>query len=378
MQINQKERQRLSQLKLIDSLDKPAGLKGLTSWLVNKAAFSAIGVIKPDFNHQLPENPVFDPFVDSKVYGCTHFGIMIPDLPAPHHFMACASIFGSTGVRVFDIDFASQAAGPRQMATISHGTAVTSGNGFHDYVLNRDIETKPDGSLLKFGNDVTISGVYPNYRLQSQSDELHVDLKLTATGQITWFAQSKVYNHLGLMTRYEGTITSQGQTQQVAGLCTYEYARFVTPYNLVNKIIPFRQKMPFDFFSYQVIDLDQDTQLCLAHCRIMNYPTLTSAYIRTVHGVSRGIQGSVRFQVLSVEDEPVVDADGIHMLRPQKFRWTIQDDEQEYNLLIDATVDTSWLYGLGRGYIAGYAWSGMKNGKPTTGRGYVEYVDVRL
>ncbi len=377
MQINPQEHQRIQNLKLIDSLDKPTQLDGLLSWATSKAFDFALGVIKPDFKHTLPKKPIFNPYVDSKLYGCVHYGIMIPDLPAPHHFLACASMLGSTGMRVFDIDFAAQAAGPRQMATISHGTAMTSSNGFHHYALNKEMQTKKDGSLLKFGDDVTISGVYPNYRVQSQSDELTVDLKLTATGQITLFAKSVLYNHLSLLTRYEGSIVSQGVEQQVSGLCTYEYARGATPFNFVNKIIPFSKKLPWDFFSYQVIDLDADTQLCLAHCGILRYPILTAAYIRTTQGVSRGIQGSVRFQVLSVEDEPVVDADGIHMLRPKTFRWTIEDQDQEYSLLIDATVDTPWLYGLGRGYLGGYQWQGLKNGQPITGRGYVEYVDVR-
>lgn len=377
MQINPQEAKRIYQLKLIDSVDKPTGLKLLGSWALSKVFNSLFGVIKPDFKQELPEDLRFNPYVDSQKYGCMHYGIMIPDLPAPHHFMACASIIGNAGMRVFDIDFASEQAGPRQMATISHGTAVTKGNGFYNYVLNKDIQTKEDGSLLKFGDDICITGIYPNYRLQSQTNELKVDLKLTASGQITWFAKSAVYNHLSLLTRYEGTIDSEGVQQQVSGLCTYEYARGVSPHNVVNKPIPFSKKIPWDFFTYQVIDLDEDTQLCLTHCRGLNYPILTAAYIRTTQGVSRGIEGSVRFQVLSVEDELVVDPDGIHMLRPKTFRWTIEDKHQEYSLTIEATVDTNWLYGLGRGYIAGYEWHGTKNGKATTGRGYVEYVDVR-
>jgi len=148
-------------------------------------------VIKPDFSHELPKDLTFNPYVDSKRYGFVHFGIMIPDLPAPLHFLACASIVGSTGMRVFDIGYAAQAAGPRQMATMSHGTAQTSSSsGFQQYVISRDLSTRDDGSLLQFGNDLTISGLYPHYRLQSHSDELTVDLALMVTGQITWFAQS--------------------------------------------------------------------------------------------------------------------------------------------------------------------------------------------
>jgi len=128
----------------------------------------------------------------------------------------------------------------------------------------------------------------------------------------------------------------------------------MSPFNLVNKIIPYAQKLPWDFFSYQVVDLDADTQIVMAHCGIMHYPVLTAADIRTTAGLSRGIQGQVRFQVLSVEDEPVVDADGIYMLRPRMFRWTIEDCDPQYCLQIDATVDTPWLSGLGRGYVGGY------------------------
>lgn len=370
-------RRRINALKLINSKNKPTGMKGVLSWIAAKGFDQAINIIKPDFVHELPEDLSFRPYVDSKVYNCMHYGIMISDLPEPFKFMACATIIGNSGFRVFDIDHASHLHGPKNMVTLVHGTAVSTHNGFSSYDIYQDFKYHNDGSLLKFGERAEVSGAYPNYRLQSQDQDVEVDLALTATGEITWFAKSKSYEHLSLLTRYKGTIIYQGETHHVSGLCTYEYARGVSLYSLVNKVIPFDYKVPWDFFSYQVLNLDQDTQLVMAYCEAFDYPVLASAYLRRAGQSSKGIQGTVSFEVLALDPMPKVDPDGIEMLLPQRFRWVLVDHAQDIDLEINATVDCIWVAGLGRGYVSGYAWQGLSHGKATEGRGYIEYVDVR-
>lgn len=365
-------------LPLINSQVYPKGLDYVLGKMIYHGFDKAINIIKPDFVHELPEDLRFNPYVDSKVYGCMHYGIMISDLPEPFKFLACASIIGNSGFRVFDIDHASRKYGPLGMVTLAHGTAVSTHNGFSSHDVHQEFKYKDDGSLLKFGDRAEVSGSYPNYRLQSQDQDCVIDLELTATGEITWFAKSKTYDHLSLLTRYKGTIIYQGETHNVFGLCTYEYARGVSVYDIVNKPLPFEYKLPFEFFSYQVMNLDKDTQLVMAYCQAVGYPTLTGGYLRRANQSSKGIQGTVIFEVLEVDPEPKVDPDGIEMLVPRRFRWVFRDKDQGIDLEVNATVDCNWLYGLGRGYISGYAWQGFDHGKETQGRGYIEYVDTRF
>lgn len=109
-------------LAMINSQVYPQGFDFLLGKMIAKGFDKAINIIKPDFVHELPDDLTFDPYVDSKVYGCMHYGIMISDLPEPFKFLACASIIGNSGFRVFDIDHASQKHGPLGMVTLAHGT----------------------------------------------------------------------------------------------------------------------------------------------------------------------------------------------------------------------------------------------------------------
>lgn len=364
-------------LPLIDSR-RPTGLQGLGRGIFSKLVARAIGVVKPGSSHPLPEPALFSPYAESNLYGCTHYGIMIPDLPAPHHFMACATIVGFPGMRVFDIDHAVDPVdGPRHTASVAHGTAKAIAGHFRSYSMTREMELHNDGSLLRFGDEVTISGTYPDYRLQSRREGFEVDLALTATGDITWFCRSLIYNHLALTTRYRGHITVDGVATPVSGLCTYEYARGISVQLPLNRIIPPKFKLPMDFFSYQTIKLDEDTQLLLVHVRVLNYPMLTSAYLVNAGRGSVRLDGDVHFRVLELQDQPGVAPDGRETALPKTFQWDIRDPQGRSLFEINATVDTPMLFGLGNGFIGGYRWEGRRDGQPTSGRGYFEYVDQR-
>lgn len=370
------EQDRTQNLRLVNSSERIRGLKGIVT-RIGLASFEKIfNPIKPDYIHELPEELVFRPFVDSKIYGTSHYGIMISDLPAPFNFLACASILGNPGFRTFDINFACKDT-PYNMVTLSRGTNVTTTNGFYVHTRDNGFSSQPDGSILKFGDHTEIAGTYPNFSLKSTDQDCKIDLKLTATGEITWFARSTSYDHLSLLTRYTGTIEYQGKVHEVAGLCTYEHARGISLQRFSKTPIPFEYKVPWDFFTYQVLNLDEDTQLVMTHCRALNDALLTAGYIRKANQASYGIKDYVHFEVLELEPEALVDGDGIHMHVPKRFRWIFKDKEKGIDLEINATVDCKWLFGLGRGYISGYQWQGFSNGQPKQGRGYVEYVDVR-
>ncbi|WP_410209442.1 DUF6670 family protein [Aquirhabdus sp.] len=362
---------------LPDSHRPPQGIKDR---LANKAAQSIaalFGIPKPGQQIPFPALALFSPHVDSLRFGSTHFGIMIPDLPAPHQFMSFASILGMLGVKIVDVDHAVSSDGPRHTALLVHGTAQTPNDAFSSYGMKTDMDIKADGSLIRFGKDAELSGVYPNFKLKSQRDGFSTDINLTATGDITWFGHSPFYQHFSLLIRYDGTFTHHGKSIPITGLCTWEYWQAVSLYLPVNKLIPRRFKLGADFFTYQVINLNQETQLLLAYVAFLDRPLAKFAYIRTVGGGSQQLDADVRFKVLTAQAEPAIAPDGFAMTLPQTFRWTITSRTGESLFEINATVDTPMLYGLAAGYVGAYHWEGTRNGQPLTGRGYVEYIDQR-
>lgn len=365
-------------LPLIDSQRRETGLRGLRSRLFGESIGLVIKPVPAGLDHGLPNPALFHPYPNSKRYGTTHYGIMISDLPAPHYFLACASMLGSPSIRAFDVDAAVHGKdGPRNTVILSHGTAAAAEGAFSRYSLRDDMTIKDDGSLLRFGDDLEISGLYPHYRLKSQRDGFSVDLALTATGEITWFAKGWAYDHLGLMTRYKGTIRHEGKTTEVSGLCTYEYARGITPYSFYNRLMPGGVKIPWDVFSYQVINLDADTQLLLAHCSVLGHNSLTSAYIREAGKAAWRIEGDVHFKVNGLQSTPAIDPAGNVTLLPDSFTWEVLDPNGNRLFEVNADVDTPMVFGLGMGYIGGFRWHGTRDGQPAEGRGYWEYVDQR-
>lgn len=83
--------------------------------------------------------------------GMSHYGIMISDLPAPHHFMANMILIGYSGWKAWDDDSLLQS-NAKNTISIGHGTAITT----HDPLLVIDrmkSNLREDGSLLHFSYD---------------------------------------------------------------------------------------------------------------------------------------------------------------------------------------------------------------------------------
>ena len=162
------------------------------------------------------EPGIMVPNVGSKRYGWTHFGVMIPDLPEPHRFFSTMSLIGATGSLAFDTDHAL-ADQPRRNASVVAGTAASHPAHFGNYSTARDFVSRSDGSLIQFGDALTIAGGYPNYHLAGRLGGVDVDLRLTNTDKVNWFFRSPVYKHFSLLTEYRGgfTETASGRRTEV-------------------------------------------------------------------------------------------------------------------------------------------------------------------
>jgi hypothetical protein len=316
----------------------------------------------------LPDDPVFAPYAHSRRWAWTHYGVMVPDLPEPHRFLACMALVGVTGARMFDTDHAL-VADARSSATLVNGTAATAPDFFRAYAFGDSFDAADDGTLVRFGDDVVLTGHYPHLRVEGHRPDFSFGLDLECTRAVTYFVRGPIWDHLSILTRYDGSITWRGDEVAVRGTGTFEWARSAGLHGLARR--PLRHKVPVDSFAYAVIDLDPDRQLLLSHFGAFREPVLDALYVRSVTGEARRVVRGVRFEVVEHQDEPAVAPDGREMRLPHRFRWTAPD------AVVEGTVDTPMLYGLGSGYVGGFHYDGQLDGQPVAGQGYLEFIDRR-
>nr|WP_042197421.1 DUF6670 family protein [Kibdelosporangium sp. MJ126-NF4]CEL22946.1 hypothetical protein [Kibdelosporangium sp. MJ126-NF4]CTQ90085.1 hypothetical protein [Kibdelosporangium sp. MJ126-NF4] len=330
-----------------------------------------LGVHRDD--KPLPRPTVFPAHLPRRGWGTSHYNVVIPDLPAPHLFLACTTMQGSPGIQCYDNDFAVRES-PRQTATVAFGTAASTHKSFTTYSIPGECEFTADGSVLRWGNDLEITGRYPHFRLHGRRPGFAIDLDVIATGEHSNYARSFLYTHLGLLARYTGMITQHGEMTPVAGLCSFEYAAGRTPHVLRDRPLPV--KVPVDFFTWHTINLDANTQLQFVQMSAQGgYQVMASAWLRRA-GMGSVRYDNVDFEVLSYQADPEVAPDGRETYLPETFQAWIGDHHGENLFELIATLDTQVHYGLGRGYVGGYFYEGTRSGTPIAGRGYIEFVEA--
>lgn len=338
-------------------------------------ALRAVGATRTD-EGVLPAEPVFPPHVGSRRWAWTHYGVMIPDLPDPHRFLACMALVGTTGSRTFDTDHA-RVDGPRHSASLVTGTAASAPDAYRQYSTRYDCHLAADGSLVRLGDDLTISGTGRERHVRgTPTPDLAYELDLHLTDAATWFARSPIWEHLSVLTRYDGAITWRGETTDVAGTGTFEWARSMGLHAVLPWALPPRLKVAADTFAYCVIDLDPDTQLLLSGFGAFGRPLLDAAYVRAARpGAGARAERHVRAVRLVVEEhgDEVVTPDGRRTRPPRVLHWTTADGRID----VVATVDTPLIYGLGSGHVGGVAYTGTLDGEAIAGPGYLEVIDRR-
>lgn len=333
-------------------------------------ALRAVGATAPD-EPTLPAEPTFPSHVRSRRWAWTHYGVMVPDLPAPHRFLACMALVGTTGSRTFDTDHA-RVDGPRHSASLVTGTAATAPGFFRQYSTRYDCHLAPDGRFVRLGDDLQLTGSGRRRHLALHRDGFAADLDLTLTDAATWFARGPIWEHLSVLARYVGTVTWAGVTTDVAGTGTFEWARSAGVHAVLPWALPPRLKAPADTFAYCVIDLDPDTQLLLSGFGIAGRSFLDAAYVRSTTGPPRR---HVRGVHLTVEEhgDPLPTPDGRRPRPPRVLHWTSDDGRLD----VVVTVDTPLVYGLGSGHVGGVAYEGALDGATIGGQGYLEVIDRR-
>lgn len=318
------------------------------------------------------------PLVNSAQYNFVHYGLMLPSLPSPHQYFSIMSFIKSPGALAFDNDHMIKGS-PKNTASFVSSTALME--HFESYSIKDECEMSANGELVRFGKDLSIKGQFPNFKVEGDYSGLILDLEIENTDEVTWFVNTFFYKHIGILSKYKGTISYAGETTSVNGLCSFEYAASISPYAMVapftDSTLPANAKAPIEFFSYQIIDVDENTQICMADVRIRGGKGQVKAvYVRSLKEKICRYEKGVVFEVSRFQKEKAITPDKRSMALPELFSWKA-DLENGLSFEINCKVDTPFRYGLGAGYVGGYTYEGQFRGQAIAGRGYIEYIDCR-
>jgi hypothetical protein len=314
------------------------------------------------------------PHIGERRFSWVHYGVMAPGLPEPHRFFNVMSILGTTGARCFDNDHAIRTS-PRDTAYLVSTTADTRAEAFHAYSLAEDCEMRPDGSSLRFGEQLLIEGGYPHYTLRRQLGDLTVELDLELTDKVAYFFHVPgVYDHWSLLSRYRGTISGRGEQLPVEGLCTFEYARGSGPYSLSSHRLPRALKVPVGYFTYQVLNIDAGRQVLLTEAGTRKALAIRGVYERGLDDYGR-MHPDATMTVVDYAREPAVTPDGRAMRLPARWTWTVSDERGSAVVALDCEASDDWAYGLGAGYVGSFRYTDSHRARAIAGTAYIEYID---
>lgn len=296
-----------------------------------------------------------------------HFGIMLPGLPEPYRFLNIITVISQPRARIFRNSHLIRTSAA-DTASLLVGTATATAEHFRGYSIQQDCELAEDSSFLRFGKELVLEGSYPEFTVRRQGQAFNLELKLQATDKIAHFASmvGNLYDHWSILCEYEGHLEQGGVKTAVQGLCTYEYAKASN--------IP----LPFRFFSYHILNVDERTQVLLVVVLgPMGLPVQRRVYVRSLdsHGgiYSRGFD----FTVHEHEAQPVLSPEGVTMRLPRRFSWQVQDESGEEVIRIEGLANGDFQYGMAAGYAGSYGYRGRFRGRAIQGTGYIEYIDYR-
>ncbi|GAA4395789.1 DUF6670 family protein [Tsukamurella soli] len=312
---------------------------------------------------------ILRPHTGSRLWGTTHYGVFVPDLPEPLRYVNTMTLIGAAGAEVFDNDHLA-APDARNTATLLTSTALGDHHLYRAYDASTECGFAADGSTLRWGDELEITVELPHVSVRGRYPTFAVDLDLEVTQQVSYFVKTPIYDHLSLLAPYTGTVAGDA----VRGLGTFEYARIRSPQAISAKPLPEPLKLPVDFFTYQIVDLDERTQMLLTDVRARGRIACRLAHLRVLGGETEVFQ-DVTMDVVEYA-EPLVDERGREMRVPARLRWRVCDGDATV-LTLDGVVDSPLRYGHGRGYVGAYTYTGGFRGRDVSGSAYLEWIDAQ-
>jgi hypothetical protein len=308
-----------------------------------------------------PTTPTLPP---RDCWGIAHYGVMVPDLPEPFRFLDAIVILGTARAPIFGTrDLVTTT--PEDSAWILTGSGVTP-DTFRPYSISDECSIA-DAGELRFGDELVITRSPDEIAVSVTQPDATAELVLNPTAAVSHFAHIPcIYDHWSVLCEYRGQFSSDDGAFTRNGLCTYEYARAVN--------LP----LPFLFFTYQIINIDDDTQVLMTEVLgPAGLPVHRCVYLRHRNGTSSTHLRGFRHVVLEEAPERLLTPDGHLMPMPKQLRWSVDNADGTVLISIDATTNDDFTYGLGAGYAGSCHYRGRFNGKRISGTGYIEWIDRR-
>lgn len=300
-------------------------------------------------------------------YRTAHYGLMFPNLPAPLNFLDVITVIGQPRITLWRNDHLVETT-DADTAALLIGTGVEFPGQFRGYQVARDLELAADSSLLRFGDDLRFEGSYPEFTVTYRNPAFDLDLRVHASDKVSHFAKFRggLYDHWSLLCSYEGTVTWNGETVELSGLNTLEYARGVA--------VP----LPFTFFTYQIINIDDTTQVLMVEVLgPLGVPVQRAVYLRSLTDHGGTYENNFAFEVQRLEAISRRTPNGLSMRLATDFSWRVDDDHGDELIEIHGVTNNDYVYGMAGGYAGSYRYTGRFRGEPITGTGYIEYIGNR-
>lgn len=301
----------------------------------------------------------------NQLYNAVYYGLSVPSLPAPLHYLNFISWLGQPKIPVFQNTYAIKTT-VLDTATVMSSTSAHMVGQLQQYSLQNDCQLKP--SEIQFGRKESIIGLKDTFSIQREDNELSFKLEIQATEMKSCLAKLRLglAEYWSVMCHCEGQIKYQNQIYEIDQLAALSYAQFSKfPY------------LPLAFFTQQIINLSQQRQIILVQTRDRYNNILSSRlYLRDFknrHVLM--IDQNVHFKIQRVY--PVVKTPNLQkMYLPREFEWICQNDDIQ--IYIQAQSRGDFKFGLGAGYAGSFHYQIKINDEFENGDGgYCEYIDCR-
>lgn len=294
-----------------------------------------------------------------------HQGLMIPGLAAPLHYFNFLTIIGQPNAPMLRNESAIKHYPLDTVTAISSISAHMLGH-LNAYSILDDCTF--GNEEFHFGSREFLKGKIPHFQFIRDDAELSVNLHIETRPVISHFTKFKfgLFDHWSLMCHCTGEIKYKGVIYPVNHLGSFEYARAVN--------LPY---LPLCFFTYQIINLNNQRQLLLAQIRNnFNQIVQSRIYLRDLKlNTSEMFDEKVYFKVHRVYPK-VRTPNQQDMYLPREFEWSFKKSNRTIH--VNAQSRGDYKFGLAAGYVGSFQYQVEIDGIKEEGEsGYCEYIDCR-
>lgn len=292
--------------------------------------------------------------------------LVIANLPAPLHYFNFKAQIGQPNIPIFKSN--APCKDSLDTVTIINSVSPHMTGQFEKYSISQDCVLHKEN--YQFGPHQQLKGELPCFSLYRQDPELSVELRIQTQPTISHFAKLKfglgLYQHWSLMCHCQGYLDYKGQVTHVDHLGSFEYARAFN--------VPF---LALYFYTYQIIQLQDQRQLILLHIRNHYNQVLQSkVYLRSKdrkHSIC--LDQNVTLNITRVY--PRVQTPRFHyMYLPREFSWMVQQGRHRIEVYAQSRGD--YKSGLGEGYVGSFQYQIKIDDYYEEGNGgYCEFIDLR-